>query len=399
MTRHFAARKWWRQRRRRLLQFLIVLLATAAALKLADEFRRLVWDSGPNGAVDLKHLHTWTALWFNGQEFFRQTNAAVYPPATYVMLWPLLGWMSFNAARWLWAGTSILALIAIILLIVRIAAADTRQEKVFVALLLLSINGTGVALGNGQLILHLLPALLAGMMLLERDGATLGREVSAAALITWAMIKPSVAAPFFCILFGWQRWRVLLLVLLFYAVLTLAAASFQQEDLLTLFKLCLAKASTATAHFAGTRNIHALLVAAGLEQWLTLSSVVIFAAFGVWATYYRAGDRWVLVAVAALVARIWSYHRLYDDVLILLPEIALFRIAKQSLLPRQRTIAGTLLAVTALAMLCPARLLDQPSEWSWVFNAIHTILWLALLMYLIIYAHVDRPQVIRVTDR
>jgi hypothetical protein len=399
MTRHFEAREWGRQRRRRWLQFLIVLLATAAALKLADEFRRLVWDSGPHGAVDLKHLHTWTTLWFNGHEFFSQTNAAVYPPATYVMIWPLLGWMPFNAARWLWAGTSILALIAIILLIVRIAAADTRQEKVFVALLLLSINGTGVALGNGQLILHLLPALLAGMMLLERDDATLGREVSAAALITWAMIKPSVAAPFLCILFGWQRWRVLLLVLLFYAVLTLAAASFQQEELLTLFKLCLAKASIATAHFAGTRNIHALLVAAGLERWLTLSSVVIFGAFGVWATYYRAGDRWILVAVAALVARMWSYHRLYDDVLILLPEIALFRIANQSLLPRQRTIAGALLAVTALAMLCPARFLDQPSEWSWVFNTTHAILWLALLTYLTIYAHVDRPQVIRTTDR
>jgi len=212
MTRYLSARERRRQRRHRLLQSLIVLLATAAAVKLADEFRRLVWDSGPHGAVDLRHFYTWVALWFNGQEFFRQTNAAVYPPATYVMLWPLLGWMSFNAARWLWAGTFILALIAIILLIVRIAAADTRQEKVFIALLLLSINGTGVAIGNGQLILHFLPALLAGMMLLEHDGATLGREVSAAALITWAMIKPSVTVPFFCILFGLKRWRLLLLV-------------------------------------------------------------------------------------------------------------------------------------------------------------------------------------------
>jgi len=149
-----------------------------------------------------------------------------------------------------------------------------------------------------------------------------------------------------------------------YAVLSLAATTFQNEDLSALLKLCLAKASAATARFPAPWNIHAILVALGLEKWMMLSSGVIFAALETWTYYYRRADRWVLMAVAALVARMWTYHRVYDDVLILLPEVALFRIAKQNSSSDQQTIAGGLLLLSALAMLCPAQLLD-PSEWIW----------------------------------
>ena len=89
------------------------------------------------------------------------------------------------------------ALAAIVLLTVWISRAETRREKIFVALLLLSINGTGVAIDSGQLILLVLPALLAGMLLLEPEDKTLGADIVAAGLLTWALMKPSVAALFF----------------------------------------------------------------------------------------------------------------------------------------------------------------------------------------------------------
>jgi hypothetical protein len=387
---------WWMQYRLQVFWIVIALMATAAAWKLGNEFYRLVWDPGPIGAVDLKHLHRWVTSWFAGQPTYQQSNAAQYPPATYIMLWPLLGWMSFNAARWFWAATSVLALAATILLIVRISGAETRREQIFVALLLLSINGTGVAIGSGQLILHLLPALLAGVLVLEREHETLGADLAAGGLFTWAMIKPSVGAPFlWVLLFAWKRRRPVLLVLLIYAVLTLAAVTFQKENVPTLLKLCLAKATTATTLYPATRNIHSALVAAGFEKWLILGSALIFVALGVWTYRYRRADRWVLMAVTALVARMWTYHRVYDDVLILLPELALFRIAKRSSSPQRRTIAEVLLVLTALAMLCPARLLDQPTEWpwtsdwAWVFTGAHTILWLLILGYLVNYARQD----------
>src|SRR4029077_4662203 len=97
-----ALQRWWMQRRGRLLQVLVAVMTIAAVWKLGDEFRRLVWETSPNGAVDLKNLHRLVAGWFAGHPLYQESRGALYPPATYIMLWPLLGWMSFSAARWFW---------------------------------------------------------------------------------------------------------------------------------------------------------------------------------------------------------------------------------------------------------------------------------------------------------
>lgn len=380
----------WLQYRRQLLAILIALMATAAALKLGSEFYRLVWESGPAGAVDLKHLHQWVMQWFAGEFLYQKGNAAQYPPATYLMLWPLLGWLSVNAARWFWAFAFVVAAGATIVLAIRISGAETRPEKMLVTLLLLSINGTGVAIGNGQLILFILPALLAVALVLEQESENLCADLAAACMLCWAMMKPSVALPFLWVfLFAWKRWRPALLTLVVYALLTLLAATFQKDDLPGLLKSCAGNASAAVTRFPGTRNLHAVLVAFGLEKWMALSSALAFAALGAWTYLNRYSDRVALIGVAALVARMWTYHRVYDDALILLPELALFRIAKHNFELGQRTIAGGLLILSALAMLCPARLLD-PSElawsagWNWACTTSHAILWLAILIYLAI---------------
>src|SRR5712691_8904563 len=79
---------WWMPRRHQLLQVVIALMAAAAVLKLGDEFRRLLWDSNSAGAADLKRLHRWVELLFTGQTLLQQ-RGAVYPPATYIILWLL----------------------------------------------------------------------------------------------------------------------------------------------------------------------------------------------------------------------------------------------------------------------------------------------------------------------
>ncbi|HEY4283675.1 MAG TPA: glycosyltransferase family 87 protein [Chthoniobacterales bacterium] len=393
----------WMRYRDRLLTIIAIFMAAAAALKLGLEFHRLTVDSGPKGAIDLKNLHLWVTSWFAGTPIFQQIDAALYPPATYALLWPLLGWMSLSTARWFWAATSIGALAAIIVVIWRISGAETRRDKIFVALLLLSINGTGVAIGNGQLILHLLATFLAGVLLLERKSETFAADLIAAALLTWTLVKPNVAAPFlWVLLFAWGRRRPAFLMLLLYAILTATAATFQKDNLLTLFQRCLSKASEATSQFPGTRNIHSLLIAVGWQKWIVLSSILMFVALGIWTYRYRLADKWVLIAVAALVARLWTYHRLYDDVLILLPELALFRIAKQDARSSRGAVAGVLLVLMALAMLCPTRFLNQPTEWAWasdwtcVFGVSHDILWLLVLGYLVIYARQQTNRAIAV---
>src|SRR4030088_87973 len=63
----------WMQHRRWLLPALVALMSIAAALKLQYQFRRLVWETGSNGAIDLvKYLHPWVAGWFSGQPVYQQ---------------------------------------------------------------------------------------------------------------------------------------------------------------------------------------------------------------------------------------------------------------------------------------------------------------------------------------
>ena len=389
----------WIRHRRWLLPVLVALMTIAAALKLEYQFRRLVLERGPNGAVDLvMHLH-WAVGWFSGQPVYQEYGAD-YPPASFVLLWPFLGWLSVTSARWFWAATSVAALVAMVFLAVRMSGVKENWERCFVTLLFLSMSGTAVTIGNGQLILHILLALLVGVLVLNRERNTWGDDLVIAALLTWTLVKPSVAAPFLWVfLFGWNRWRPVLLVLIMYSFLTLVAAAFRKESLPLLFEMFLTNASMTVSRFPGTRNIHALLTDVGLEQWIALGSGLLSTLLGVWTYYYRRADRWVLVAVAALIARMWTYHRVYDDMLILLPEVVLFRIAKKSFSPAQRTIAGTLLGLTAIAMLCPGWLLEERRPRAWIWDSSHVILWLLVLAYLMNYARSDRHRSIRIPAR
>jgi hypothetical protein len=84
------------------------------------------------------------------------------------------------------------------------------------------------------------------------------------------------------------------------------------------------------------------------------ASVLIFAAFTAWAYRHRRADTWILLGAAAIVARLWTYHRIYDDVLLLLPMVALYRLARAEAPPRRA--APVLFGLTWLAAMAPARL-------------------------------------------
>ena len=87
-------------------------MAIAALVWLAYQFWRLllgdapIWPTSPSGAIDLKLMHQLVHEWFAGRRVYGELKTAVYPPATYVLLWPLVGWLDVGPARWLWGLTS-----------------------------------------------------------------------------------------------------------------------------------------------------------------------------------------------------------------------------------------------------------------------------------------------------
>src|SRR5262245_10744940 len=82
-------RRWvgWRDL---VLLVMIALMLVGAAQRLTDGFVTLIW-SNTRAAVDLRLRHREAHGWFAGTPIYVTERQAVYPPATYVGLWPLVG--------------------------------------------------------------------------------------------------------------------------------------------------------------------------------------------------------------------------------------------------------------------------------------------------------------------
>jgi hypothetical protein len=388
-------RSWWSRRRRTVLIVLAAAMAVEATAYLLYEFWRLLLEHGWMGATDLRHRLRETHAWFEGRPVYGHIRGAVYPPATYVLLWPIVGWLEIGSARWLWGLITLASLTWFITLILRETGARGRLVRGVIVLALLAMYPTGQTVGNGQLLLVVLSVALVALFLLQRPTGSLIADLLVALLLLASTVKVTATLPFFVIaaLAPWRK-RPLVLASLAYAGLTLLAASFQHAGLLSLMRQWLKSASNlATDHGAvNYANVHAWFSAAGLRAWILPISCFIIIALGYWTWRHRTTDPWILIGVAGYVARFWTYHRSYDDILIVLPMVALFRIATGGSQERGRDVtAGVLLASTLAVLLVPGGIFGLPAVLQYPFTSIEAAVWLAGLGFLLVQA---RPQAV-----
>jgi len=389
----------WIIHKRFILTTTVIIMGFVASVWLFYEFYRLLWQPKQiggflihPGAIDLKLRYKDVHKWFAGIP-----GSSVYPPASFAILWPMLGWIEVNTAIWVYAVTSFLALGWLVYLVVCESKADTPLERLFVALIPLSIYATGATIGNGQLIVPLLPMLLTGLLLLNNRQYNLRRDIIAAFLILMNLVKPTISVPFFWIvLFIPNRLRPALLISSGYIVLTLFASKYQEPNVVHLIKDWLANGSKlAITSGKGVGNLHIGLASLGLEEWILPMSLILLLSFGLWTFCHRTIDPWLLIGVLAIVARFWTYHRWYDDLLILLPMISLFRITKiESYSHNNHFIAGLLLAVTILTMLAPGGLYLLPQPWNMYYVMCQITVWLIVLLFLITMAGIKRKLIL-----
>jgi len=371
----------------------IGLMACLSLLRFGYEFRRLLLDPTRVGAIDLALFHECVHGWFAGEPIYREIPFANSPPATYLMLWPLVGWLSLPVARGLCAVAMAAAVVWLVSLVLRECGAKDSIERVGIALFLTANYATAVTIGNGQLILFVLPSLLAAIAILREGKPGWTRGAAVVFFLLFSSIKPHVSVPFFWIvLFTSGGLRILLPVAIGYAGLTCWAVSFQPEGFSTLVRDLVHQASS-LAVSGGYGNLHSWFAALGWERPVLPVSLLVLILLGVWVYRNREGDPWRLLAVVAIVARMWTYHRLYDDLLILVPMIALWRIVRQRLASDGVIrIARMMLIASSLAMLCPGTLLRLSVPWGTPFRVGYSLLWTAMLLFFILAgARVDRP--------
>ena len=330
-------------------------LAVIGVLKIADELRRLTISTAPNGAIDVGLRFQEVQRWFSGVPVYDAVPWIAYPPQAYIVLWPFLGWLDFGSARWLWALTSLAALAGLAAVMGRASGAATPAERVLVVAAVLSMNAVGVTIGNGQLGIHLLLATLTGIVLIARVRQSITMDLIGAMLIVAALAKPTLAAPFmWVVLAATARWRPIFIIAFAYVGLTIWAASFQGGDTVRLILQWIAQSKAEAG--GGYGDIQSGLVNAGFVRLAAIAPLPLLLAHGAWTYVHRRADIWVLLGVASIVARLWAYHRVYDDLLVIVGIVALFRLSRSTSSVRSRRWTSLLFGLAVAAMVAPARL-------------------------------------------
>ena len=331
-------------------------------------------------AIDLHERYIEVHEWMAGRPVYGVIHTAMYPPATYVMLWPFMGWTSLPVARVIWAGTCLLALVLLVRMAVVEGLARGWQFQLLVAAAAMSNYALSIAVSSGQLPLQSVLAMSAALLVAVRTPRNLSGDLLAAALFVAAMVKPQIAIPFgWVLLLSPGRIRPALFAVVAYLALTLLAVSFQGSQIWAphakQFKWA------ATHAMEGYGNLDIWLASAGFPSLILPAWIVVLGALGAWVYFHRRSDVWILMGVAALVARMWAYHRDYDDVLLLIPLVTLCRLIWNGP-SRQYYSAMMLLVILVLVMGFPTRMV-RFVPWNGCIPTSRVATWITILGYLL----------------
>lgn len=376
---------WWTRHGSLVLRVAVLGMIIAALWRLGQALPFLLWAGEDPHPTDLHARYGEVNRWFDGVFVDPRAGRPDYPPASYVMLWPLLGWLSVAWARWAWGITGLIGLCVLAYQAAQASGASSRTPRLFLILIPFSAYATAATLTVGQLGNHVLPVLAAGILLLHRGRGRWGGDLAAMALLLLALVKPVLSVPFFWIVcFATGRIRPMVLVTLGYIGLTLSAASFQEESLRAVVTGWTGETPNL---MAGHVNAHKWLSLNGLHDWLWPMTLVILLGFGAWVLRYRQADLWILMGVAALVTRLGFHHRLYDDLLLLIPMVTLFRIATaRSETDGVRVLGGMLFGLTWATLMAPAQLFSYPPPVPALMETWQGGVWIAVLIFLLVAA-------------
>lgn len=371
--------------------------ALTAVLRLAGAVDALLLV--PDAPIDLLIRTSEVRRWFDGITIYNDPDSANYPPASYTLLWPIIGWAGDAWVRILYALSMLAAVVAIAWIGVRASGVRSVPAKAFVALLVLPLGATQITVWIGQLGLHVTACLMGATALLfgtarARRSTRVGRlaDAAAASLLAASLIKPTLSVPAVAaVLILTLRWRPGLLTAALYLSATGIAAAFQEASTVELLTMWLGREDVMQLGL-GSVNTHLWLHWLGVDRSLLAASFVWLAALSLWTWRERDADPWLVLGVAALVGRLWIHHRAFDDVLLIVPIIALCRIAVQTR-GGVRLAAGAFVALLYGLGHAPYAWLSGEAPALWLATEIgRTVAWLAALVFLVWHVHRRRDE-------
>ena len=409
---------FWKRRHRQILLLATVLIVVVAAVWIGYQGWRLVFQPIPEGAIDLKLRFRETTRWFNSKPVYGVRPDAVYPPASYLLFKPFIDYGSLAVARWIWAVVTLISLFVLCRSFARESGAEGAIEKRFITLLPLALYPVGATIGNGQVGLLIAMCMLIAIPMLREERRSLSRDGLIALLMLLALIKPSLSAFFFLIVFfAPGGWRPATITVVLYTVATYLASLPQKPGPYRLLVEWKNRSKAGTIYGARfgegaiidpervphhlpppaqeriaeqmergvvikSVNLHSLISYFGSPKWSMLGSTILLAFFAAWMFYRRKASVWTLAGVTGIVAIFSGYHAWYDHVILVFPLLILFRLARVE----RSTSSGVLFALLSLSLLAPGGVYAFPKDmvmWSNTYVVLQTVVFLAVLVHLV----------------
>lgn len=303
-----------------------------------------------------------------------------HPPWGYVS-GALLLWPDWPACRIYYAAVNLVALAFLGWWAYRMGRPYGRGPAWLLTSATLAVGGTCTALEVGQYGV-LVVALLAAALCLDEAG----RPGWSGLLLGVSMLKPTLAGPFFLAMLLRGRLQGAALALSYWLLSGAIAWAATGAGPVEMTGQMLQVGSTLTDH--GTRGVIDLFAALGLDgKWTTLATMVaVLLAACIALALWPDRSLGSAFAVAALAGRTWSYHKGYDNVLLvfLLLPLGLLAVKRK---PARSAWTGFLLV--GLSIWLPGRIAETEAV-----QVLQNVAWLAGLILL----WQSQPQVARTTE-
>jgi hypothetical protein len=347
----------------------VALFALGAAYQVKGNIE-LIAGSMPGSAVDLKNRDMEQALFAEGKNPLDQMVGS-QPPWAYAF-GMLLTWPEWPAVRVYWAIINAIALAFLMLWAYRQPRDATIETRLLLAAAVFAFGGSCTATEVGQISI-IVTALLAGALWCDRTG----REYLCGLLVAFAMIKPTIAAPFALALIVAARYRAAATAAAYGAVATgITWIVTRTSPLHMLQQMAHGAANYITDGTLGLMDVAAMLGASPeAAVWLPL----IVAVPGLLLMLSGRSSLGLCFAVATVWARLWTYHKSYDDVMLVFLLVPLGVLALGRV--RSTTAAIAFCTMGALAWI-PGGLLALPQV-----QILQFAVWPAALVLLLHLAH------------
>ena len=329
----------------------------------------LIAGADTSCAIDLRNRDIEHTIFARGENPF-DTFDASQPPWAYP-LGLLLTAPSWPAVRVYFAVINALALAFLMLWAYREPRDAPPRVRWLLAGAVFAFGGSCTATEVGQVSI-IVTALLAAALLFDRAR----RPLACGLMVALALIKPTIAAPFALALVVTGRYRAAAAAAAYGA----AACAFTWSVTGALPHHMLQQMASSAAKYVGdgTLGVMDMLAAFGIVSAAQVALTPIIVTLPAMALLAASRHSLTLAfAVAAVWGRLWTYHKSYDDVMLVFLLGPLGVIAFHE---RSRTAAAAFAAVGVLAWI-PGRLLAGQEV-----QVIQLLAWPAALVVLVLLA-------------